>query len=124
MFVEASRPLTIRRSSGDVRLVPGHPVDLPDGEALKLIAKAHGRVRAITPTVIEPAATNGKPIYWEAADGRIVGPAVPECLAQVGDDWIVTTFEGQLRWIRSDRLRSQKAFEQQAEVRKVEPIHL
>ena len=73
--------------------------------------------------VIEPAAPDARPIYWEAADTRILGPAVPEFLARAGDTfWIVTTFEGQARWINADRLRSRKAFEQQPEVREVEPI--
>ncbi|NOS79106.1 MAG: hypothetical protein HOP35_14290 [Nitrospira sp.] len=123
MFVETSTPLTIRRSSGDLRLAPGYPVDLPDEEALRLISKAHGKVRAIPPIVIEPAATNPRPIYWEAVDGRIVGPAVPECLARVGDEfWIVTTFADHLSWIRSDRLRSRKAFLEQREVREIEHV--
>ena len=62
--------------------------------------------------IIEPAAPNARPIYWETADGRILGPAVPEFLARSGDTfWIVTTFEGQPRWVNSDRLRSRTAFE-------------
>jgi hypothetical protein len=86
-------------------------VDLPDEEALKLIAKAHGRVRAIPTIIIEAAAANPKPVYWETATGSILGRALPEFLAQVGDHfWIVTTFDDHLRWIRSDRLRSKKGF--------------
>lgn len=123
MLIEASHPLTVRRSSGELRLVPGYPVELPDGEAIRLLEKANGKVRAITPPVIEPAAQNARPIYWETGDGRILGPAVPELLAQVGSEfWIVTTFEGYPRWINADRLRSRKAFEEQAACREVEPI--
>jgi len=73
--------------------------------------------------LIEPAAVNARPVYWETANGRILGPAVPECLAQVGAEfWIVATFEDQPRWIRADRLRSRNAFEQQPEVQEVERI--
>ena len=86
------------------------------------VMPAKGQLAA-APIMIEPAHSNARAIYFEQWDGRILGPAVPECLAQVGDDfWIVATFAGQPRWIRSDRLRSRKAFEQQAEVREVELI--
>ena len=123
MLVETSQPLTVRRSSGSLRLAPGVPVDLPDEEALKLIAKAHGRVRAIPTIIIEAAAANPKPVYWETVTGRILGPTLPEFLAQVGDQfWIVTTFEDHPRWIRSDRLRSHKAFLEQPQVLEVEVI--
>jgi hypothetical protein len=124
LLVETSQPLTIRRSSGDLRLVPGQPVDLPDEQALKLIAKAKGKVRAIPSVLMEPAAANPRPIYWEAVDGQILGPALPEFLAQVGPQfWIVTTSEDHSRWIRSDRLRSHKAFLEQPQVLEVEVIH-
>ena len=89
--------------------------------ALKILKGDHRETS--DKVLIEPAATNAKPIYWETAIGHIVGPAVPEFLAQVGEEfWIVTTYEAQPRWIRSDRLRSRKAFEEQAEVREVELI--
>lgn len=56
---------------------------------------------------IEPAAPNARAIYWETGTGEILGPAVPEYLLRDGDTfWIVTTFEGQIRWINADRLRS------------------
>lgn len=67
---------------------------------------------------MELAGANARPIYWESADGDILGPATPEFLAMVGSGpgatfWIVTTHEGLPRWIRSDRLRSKRAFETQ-----------
>lgn len=80
------------------------------------------------PVVIEPAHPHARPIFWERNDGRIYGPAAPEFLAQVGlglkttDFWVVADFETQSVWIRSDRLRSRKAFEQQPEVREVKRI--
>lgn len=72
---------------------------------------------------IEPAAPNARPVYWETGSGRILGPAIPEFLGRDGSTfWISTTFEDQIRWINADRLRSRKAFEEQAEVREVELI--
>lgn len=63
---------------------------------------------------IEPATPNARPIYWETGDGRILGPAVPEFLGRDGDTfWVSVTFEGQIRWINADRLRSKQAFKTQ-----------
>lgn len=77
--------------------------------------------------VIEPAAANPRPIYWERADLSIVGPGRPEFLAKVGEGpratyWVVAQFQGAPVWINSIVLRSKKAFEQQATVRGVKPI--
>ena len=77
--------------------------------------------------VIEPAAENPRPVYWERADLSIVGPGRPEFLAKVGEGpratyWVVAQFQGVPVWINSIVLRSKKAYEQQAKVRVVEPI--
>ena len=73
--------------------------------ALKILKGDHREPSA--EVLIEPAATYARPVYWEAANGRILGPAVPEFFAQVGSEfWIVAIFAAQPRWIRSDRLRS------------------
>ena len=88
MWIEASTPLTIRRRSGDVRLLPGRPVDLPEDEALKLLAKAHGKVREATGSVdiedMEKRKTSralapGDQITW-GADGTLRGPATVDFL--------------------------------------------
>jgi hypothetical protein len=72
--------------------------------------------------VTEPAHPFAKPIYFEDFAGRILGPVIPEFLAKADDDfWIVTTWDCQTRWIRSDRLRSEQAFLTQAPVRIIEP---
>lgn len=63
--------------------------------------------------MLETAPSNARAIYWEAGDGRILGPVVPEFLGRDGKTfWIVITFEEQIRWINADRLRSRQAFEQ------------
>lgn len=93
---------------------------IPGGTA---IPKPKGQSPRPEGTVIEAAAPNAKPLYWEAGDGRILGPATPECLARSGAQfWIVTTFDGQTRWIDADLLRSRKAFSEQVAVRKAEIV--
>lgn len=84
-------------------------------------------LQAAETIVIEPAAENPRPVYWERADLSIVGPGRPEFLAKVGEGpratyWVVAQFQGVPVWINSIVLRSKKAFEQQAKVRVVEPI--
>ena len=79
------------------------------------------------PTEIEPAIRPDghplSPVYWEDARGVIVGPAIPEFVARVGETvWIVTTYEGLPRWINSDRLRSQHQFDTQSPIRTIEPV--
>lgn len=55
---------------------------------------------------MQPAEPNAKVVYWEAGNGSILGPAVPEFLGRDGNTfWIVTTFRGQIRWINANRLR-------------------
>ncbi|MDK2743222.1 MAG: hypothetical protein NDI90_09920 [Nitrospira sp. BO4] len=72
---------------------------------------------------IQPAEVNAKAAYWETGDGRILGPAVPEFFLRDGEEyWISVTFEGNIRFIRDDLLRSRKAFEQQPMVHAIELI--
>ena len=71
---------------------------------------------AAEPIVIEPAAENPKPVYWERT-GLIVGPGTPEFLAKVGDGltasyWILVQFDDRPIWINSIMLRSRRQFEQ------------
>lgn len=77
--------------------------------------------------IIEPATDpDGKPlpvIFWETISGRILGPATPEFFLRDGSEcWISLTFEGCIRFIRDDRLRSRKAFERQSDVLEFDPI--
>ncbi len=130
MRIEALTPLKVHMNGRDLLLDPGQPQDLPDEEARRLLAKVPNKVRVVPsdePVVIEPAVRpDGSPlapIYWEDNIGQILGPAVPEFVARAGGDfWIVTTFEGNARWIRSDRLRSKQAFDAQTPLQIVELI--
>jgi|CXWL01.1.fsa_nt_gi hypothetical protein len=96
-------------------------------EAFSETAAPMPPLQAAENIVVEPAAENPRPVYWERADLSIVGPGRPEFLAKVGSGaterfWVIVEFQGQPAWVSSDRLRSRKAFEQQPEVRVVKPI--
>ena len=121
MELEVVNDLIARHSRGQTFLAKGERFSTTDGEAQALLQRFPQFVRAVpTPAattiraiVYEPATKpDGSPlsaIYWESGDGRILGPATPEFLARSGDQfWIVTTFEGQARWINADRLRSKR----------------
>ena len=45
MLIESVTPLTVKLPTGDVRLMPGVPVELPTAQAQRLLVKAHGKVR-------------------------------------------------------------------------------
>ena len=48
MLIEATTPLTVNFSTGNIRLTPGVPVEIPTAQARRLILKAHGKVREVT----------------------------------------------------------------------------
>jgi hypothetical protein len=68
MLVEAiDKPMCYRWPEGEVQLMPGQPVDLPESRALRLLKKAPGKVRLVP----------SKPIFnlrpgdrttWQGAD--------------------------------------------------------
>ena len=49
MLIEVLTPLTVRLNQQEQLLTPGQPVDLPDDKALKLLQKAPGQVRIVSP---------------------------------------------------------------------------
>ena len=57
-------PFTYRWPTGEVRLEPGKPVDLPDDRAKRLLSKAPGKVRMVTPTIAV-----GSLVTWTRGDG-------------------------------------------------------
>ncbi len=133
MKLEILRPLHIRRASGDLHFKAGSVADLPDEDALLLLAKKPDAVRLVgtSGTVIEPAhRPDGQPlspIYWETGTGEILGPAQPEFLARVGNGpretyWVVALFDGLPVWINATALRSKQAFETQIKPRPFERI--
>jgi len=48
MLIEATTPLTVKFPTGDIRLTPGVPVEIPTAHAHRLIIKAQGKVRETT----------------------------------------------------------------------------
>jgi len=117
MLIEAvERRIRFRLRTGqEVTLRPGVPTELPDSAARQLLKQAAGKVRLVeaarAETLIEPAAPHARPVYWDNADGKRCGPAVPEFRAKTGSGdqerfWVLVTYAGMARWIRSDRLRS------------------
>lgn len=115
MWIESSKPLRVRFKQGEVRLEPGHPVELPEEAGQRVLEKAGSKVRIVGApdgsTIIEPASTTARSVYWEDVRGQLQGPAVPEFLGKTGAGareqfWILVTYQGAVRWIRSDRLRA------------------
>ena len=47
MLIEAMTPLTVKFSTGDIRLTPGVAVEIPTAQAQRLLAKAPGKVREV-----------------------------------------------------------------------------
>ena len=94
MLIEAvERPITYRWPGGEVQLEPGRAVDLPEDRALKLLAKAQGKVRLVSPTgsAMEP----GCLIHWESMDGVVHGPALVLEVADFdGRCWAYVEHEG------------------------------
>ena len=48
-MIEALKPLTVKLPARDLQLKPGRPVNLAEDQALKLLAKAQGKVRMVEP---------------------------------------------------------------------------
>jgi hypothetical protein len=105
-----------------------------------IAAPTHPQVEAVTETaapvppqqpseglVIEPAAQNSRPVYFWRNDGGIHGPARVIDLEKIGTGdaerfWVIVDYQEQTIWVRSDRLRSKRAFEQQITPKLIELI--
>lgn len=75
MLIEATvKPLTYRWPQGEVRLEPGHPVELPDDRAQRLLEKAPGRVRAVpSPMVVDTGNDADRSLVAVKIGGSVVG---------------------------------------------------
>ena len=123
MLIEVTKyPIRYRLLDGNlVRLEPGSPVDLPDDQARKLLAKAQDRVRVVSiSSVVEEGfrveeAQCAHPVYWESMEGPIMGPASVTHMATeitaagVKRFWLCITYADSWRWIHEDLLRSRAA---------------
>lgn len=47
MLIEATMPLTVKFTTGDIPLTPGVAVEIPTAQAQRLLAKAPGKVREV-----------------------------------------------------------------------------
>lgn len=92
MLIESDTPLRVKLPTGDIRLTPGVPFELPTAQAQRLLVKAHCKVREVTrgwlPTWQELASlTSGLP----ANDPRLAGvmAALNQCDdAYLGGNWL------------------------------------
>lgn len=87
MLIEVSSPLTVRLPTGEVHLVPGQPVELPDEQAKRLLAKASHKVRACAPTI-----QAGSRITWTRGDGTTQSGVVDDIHTDAdGGSWAFVT---------------------------------
>jgi hypothetical protein len=70
-----------RWPTGEVRLVPGHPVELPDGRAVRLLEKAPGRVRVVVESANEVEGDlTGRRVIWDSPLFGLLSATVQEDL--------------------------------------------
>lgn len=108
MLIEAvNRPVRYRfRDGRELLFVPGHPHNLPEDKALKLLARTHGALRPTGHTTDLPTATPVAPILpgwiicWRDGHGRLKGGAacreegtVATCRC-IGLQWVVELTTG------------------------------
>lgn len=103
MLIEATMPLTVKFSTGDIRLTPGIPIEIPTAQAQRLLVKANGKVRETTrgwlPTWRESAElTSG--LTMEDPRLPVVMAALNACDdAYLSGNWIA--FGHAAAWVRS-----------------------
>lgn len=67
MTIECVGPaFTYRWPTGEVRLVPGRPVELPDDRVSRLLEKAPGRVRVVEAANSTNADLSGHIVNWKS----------------------------------------------------------
>ena len=92
MLIESVTPLAVKLPTGDIRLTPGVPVEMPVAHGQRLLAKAQGKVweakRDWSPTWQELAAfTSG--LTGEDPRLPVVMAALNACdNAYLGGDWV------------------------------------
>jgi hypothetical protein len=74
-------PFTYRWPTGEIRLIPGHPVELPDGRAARLLDKAPGRVRVVKSANRVDGDLTGQIVTWESPLFGLLSATVQEDFA-------------------------------------------
>ena len=59
-------PFTYRWPKGEIRLVPGYPIELPEHRAVRLLEKAPGRVRVVDSAKRGTGDRIGCIVSWES----------------------------------------------------------
>lgn len=118
MTLEAIRPFKLRLHGRVQSFSQGQAIELENEDAERLLQKAPDRVRRVGPTLAHLVTLESveglKPIYWESADGRIVGPGHVHYVTQDGSElWMCIEHANFMCWVRDHLLRSRQAFEQQ-----------
>jgi len=128
LTIEVLAQMKVKRNGAMESWAPGQRISLPEDQAHRLIQQVGGKVRLVNMTVsdevMDLALGAARPVYWERT-GSIVGPAIPEFLAKVGNGptaqfWVVVQYEGMLVWVNSNMLRSKRDFETHVSLRVVE----
>jgi hypothetical protein len=70
MLIESLSPLLVRFRSREVHLEPGQPVRFSEEDGRKLLARAPGKVRCVTP---EPPLQAGWLVVYRDRQGRLRG---------------------------------------------------
>ena len=73
-------PFIYRWPTGEVRLVPGQPVELSDDRAARLLEKAPGRVRVVVSAYRADGNLIGRIVSWESPLFGLLSATVQEDL--------------------------------------------
>jgi hypothetical protein len=73
-------PFTYRWPTGEVRLVPGQPVELPDDRAARLLEKVPGRVRVVESANRIEGDPIGRMVTWDSPLFGLLSATVQEDL--------------------------------------------
>ncbi len=75
-------PVAFRGQWGEIRLVPGQPVDLPDDRAARLLSKAPGRVRTVESTERVMSHLHVRTVTWDSPLFGLLSATVQEDLSK------------------------------------------
>ncbi|WHZ27565.1 MAG: hypothetical protein OJF51_002362 [Nitrospira sp.] len=87
MLLEAmGKPFCYRWPGGEIVLIPGHPRDLPEDRACRLLEKMAGKVRVVEPASVVERLQAGVWVEW-------LSPALPKQQGEVLAVYQDSTFE-------------------------------
>jgi hypothetical protein len=119
VLIETLCPLIVGFPERDLRHEYRTPVELPEEQGSRLLAKVPDKVRVID-SVIVSAAPEAQCVYWQKADTSIWGLATPLFFERSDQDYVlVVEYRGELISVNAKMLRSKAAFETQVEPRVV-----